>query len=106
MAVTSRYKVKKLGTDLIKSMLTKVNSTAFAAMILNHMEDAGNTDDLKELCKKMGRSSIWQRQMGSQTKAMTTEERKCSWLALKTEEHSVESVENARLDVDTIEITI
>ncbi len=50
VAVTSRYEVKKLETDLINIMSTKVNITVFMTMILKHMEDVGNVDNLKELC--------------------------------------------------------
>ncbi len=49
----SRYKIKKTDTDLIKIMSTKVNSTMFAAMILTHMEDTANNDDLEELCSEV-----------------------------------------------------
>ncbi len=49
MGVTSNYEVKKLETDLIKIMSTKVISTMFAAMILDHGENTNEPDDLEEL---------------------------------------------------------
>ena len=55
VVVTSRYKVKKTDTGLIKIMSTKMNSTMFAAMILSQMEDSDNADDLEELCNKIGK---------------------------------------------------
>ncbi len=54
VAVTSRYEVKKTDTDLIKIMLTKVTSVMFAAMILDHMENPNESDDLEELCNEIG----------------------------------------------------
>ncbi len=53
--VTSNYEVEKTETELIKIMSTKVNSTMFAAMIISHMEDAANHDDLEELCNEIGK---------------------------------------------------
>ncbi len=53
--MTSRYEVKKLDTELIKIMSTKVNSATFAAIILVHMEDQTNQDDLEELCSEIGK---------------------------------------------------
>ena len=55
VGVTSRYEVKKSDTELIKIMSTKVNSATFAAMILAHMEDTTNPDDLEELCSEIGK---------------------------------------------------
>ena len=55
VGVTSNYEVKKTETELIKIMSTKVNSTMFAAMILTHMEDTTNPDDLEELCNEIGK---------------------------------------------------
>ena len=55
MVVTSSCDVKKSGTDLIKTMLTKVSSIVFAAMILNHMENPNEPDDLEELCNEIGK---------------------------------------------------
>ena len=55
MNVTSNYELRKLDTELIKIMSTKVNSTMFTSMILTHMEDATVTDDLEELCNEIGK---------------------------------------------------
>jgi hypothetical protein len=49
VVVTSRYKVTKSDTRLIKIMSTKVQSTVFADKILTHLDDT-DPDDLKKLC--------------------------------------------------------
>ncbi len=55
VGVTSNYEVKKTDTELIKIMLTKVNSTMFEVMILTYIEDITNADDLEELCNEIGK---------------------------------------------------
>ncbi len=42
-------------TDLIKIMLTKVNSTMCVAMILDHMENPDEPGDIEELCNNIGK---------------------------------------------------
>ncbi len=53
--MTSSFEVKKTDTDLIKIMLTKVDSIVFVAMILDHMENPNEPDDLKELRNEIGK---------------------------------------------------
>ncbi len=45
VAVTTRYEVTKLDTDLIKIMSLKVQSTVFADKILSHL-DSANPDNI------------------------------------------------------------
>ena len=47
VAVTSRYKVMKSDTDLIKIMSTKVQSTVFAYKILTHLDNTDPDDPKK-----------------------------------------------------------
>ena len=54
VAVTSRYEVTKLDTDLIKIMSTKVQSTVFEDKILMHL-DSTNPDDLEQLCNNIAK---------------------------------------------------
>ena len=55
MAVTARYEVTKLDTDLIKIMSMKVQSTVFVDKILNHLDDSNNPDNLEKICNDIAK---------------------------------------------------